>query len=246
MTCDVCYSQVMLYLCTGLVDILSMSKTTWIRSDGKIHQSILTEKDDGTAWEIAMKARTNLIDKLTEYSDNLANTVISANSLENVQTADVAKALREVTLQHVRQFIRNYFIILLPVYFKKAVPVLCGSSYKNIGVQPLMDAVILYLPSPLDVNQQFKIFENSLCARAFKVIHDKQKGPLVFFRIYSGQFIKGQKIYNIGRDQSEQIGRLYVAYADDFLEVDTITSGNIAVVTGLKVRNFSKLLLWQV
>lgn len=98
-----------------------------------------------------------------------------------------------------------------------------------------MDAVILYLPSPLDVSKQFRCFENNLCARAFKVIHDKQKGPLVFCRIYSGKFVKGQKIYNIGRNCSEQIGKLYIAYADDFLEVDTISSGNIAVVTGLKV-----------
>lgn len=116
------------------------------------------------------------------------------------------------------------------------MPVLCGSSYKNIGVQPLMDAVILYLPSPLEMNQQYCHFENNLCAKAFKVIHDKQKGPLVFFRIYSGTFDKNQKIYNIGHERSEQAGRVYIAYADDFKEVEKITKGNIAVVTGLKVR----------
>lgn len=101
-----------------------------------------------------------------------------------------------------------------------------------------MDAIILYLPSPLEINQQYAHFENSLCAKAFKVIHDKQKGPLVFFRIYSGTFNKGQKIYNFGMDRSEQTGRLYIAYADDFKEVDEITKGNIAVVTGLKVGFF--------
>lgn len=115
------------------------------------------------------------------------------------------------------------------------MPVLCGSSYKNVGVQSLMDAVILYLPSPLETNKQYTYFEDNLCAKAFKVIHDKQKGPLVFLRIYSGVLNKHQKIYNFGQDRSEQIGRLYVAYADDFEEIERITKGNIAVVTGLKV-----------
>lgn len=102
-----------------------------------------------------------------------------------------------------------------------------------------MDAIILYLPSPLETNQHYPAhFEQNLCAKAFKVIHDKQKGPLVFFRIYTGTFNKGQKIYNFGQDRSEQTGRLYVAYADDFREVEKITRGNIAVVTGLKVRVF--------
>lgn len=118
---------------------------------------------------------------------------------------------------------------------KKAVPVLLGSAYKNIGIQPLMDAVILYLPSPGDRNKHFSCFEDSLCARAFKIKHDKQKGPLVFFRLYNGNLNKGQRIYSIQQDKAEQCGKLYVAYADDFKEVDTIRNGNIAVVSGLKV-----------
>lgn len=98
-----------------------------------------------------------------------------------------------------------------------------------------MDSVILYLPSPNERNLHFKHFEQDLCAKAFKVLHDKQKGPLVFFRIYSGSFNKGQRLYNAQQDVSEQSGRLYVAYADDFQEVDCLENGNIAVVTGLKV-----------
>lgn len=79
-----------------------MNKTTWVTNDGKVEQSVLTEKTDGSAWEIAMKARSKLIDRLSEFNDDLANTIISADSLENVETADVAKALRQVTIQHVR------------------------------------------------------------------------------------------------------------------------------------------------
>lgn len=89
-------------MCSGLVDILSMNKTLWVRNDGKIQESILTEKNDGSAWEIAMKARSNLIDKLSEFNDDLANTIINKDSLENVETTVVAKALRQVTMQQVR------------------------------------------------------------------------------------------------------------------------------------------------
>jgi len=115
-----------------------------------------------------------------------------------------------------------------------AVPVFCGSAYKNLGVQPLMDSVVLYLPSPDERNHHFKCFKDTLCARAFKIIHDKQKGPLVFFRIYSGVFNKAQRIYNIAQDRSEQTGRLYIAYADEFQEAESLGNGNIAVVAGLK------------
>lgn len=98
-----------------------------------------------------------------------------------------------------------------------------------------MDAVILYLPSPKDHNEHFSHFDDQLCAKAFKVIHDKQKGPLVFFRIYNGKLKKGQRIYSVQQDQSEQIVKLYIAYADEFKEVEIVDNGNIAVAAGLKV-----------
>ncbi|KAJ8974319.1 hypothetical protein NQ317_010915 [Molorchus minor] len=97
-----------------------------------------------------------------------------------------------------------------------------------------MDAVILYLPSPIKKNERYKCFEDSLCAKAFKVKYDKQKGPLAFFRLYNGVLNKGQKIYSIQQDGSEQVGKVYVAYADDLEEVQSMKAGNIAVVSGLK------------
>lgn len=111
-----------------------------------------------------------------------------------------------------------------------------GSAYKNIGVQSLMDAIVLYLPAPNERNQHYKAFEDNLYAKAFKVIHDKQRGPLVFCRIYNGMLSKGQKIYNIRQEGTEQCGRVYIACADDFKEVENVKNGNIAVVSGLKVR----------
>lgn len=105
-----------------------------------------------------------------------------------------------------------------------------------------MDAIILYLPSPKERNKLFSNFDEELCAKAFKVIHDKQRGPLVFFRIYNGILKKGQRIYSVQQNLSEQLSRLYIAYADDFKEVDVVSNGNIAVA-GLKVRFFFFYLL---
>lgn len=115
------------------------------------------------------------------------------------------------------------------------MPVVLGSSYKNIGVQTLMDAVILYLPSPESRSKLFKSFDDNFCGRAFKVKHSKQKGPLVFVRVFNGFAKKNQKVFSVQRGESEQANRLYVAYADDFKEVDTVQNGNIAVLAGLKV-----------
>lgn len=121
-------------------------------------------------------------------------------------------------------------------YFKKAVPVLCGSSYKNIGIEPLMDAIILYLPSPMEMNEHFKCFDENVCAKAFKVLHDKKRGgALTFLRLYSGTLTKSQRLYNIQKNSTEQIGKLLVPFADDFQEVNELSNGNVGVVTGLKV-----------
>lgn len=100
-----------------------------------------------------------------------------------------------------------------------------------------MDAAIFYLPSPVERNAHFKSFDSELCAKAFKIRHDKQKGPLVFFRVYSGDISKGQRIYNIHQSITETAGKVYVAYADEFTEAESLGNGNIAVVTGLKVSN---------
>ncbi|XP_030765251.1 ribosome-releasing factor 2, mitochondrial isoform X2 [Sitophilus oryzae] len=176
----------------------------------------LTEKEFPKLFSEAKEARVKAIETLADFDDELANTVIASESFENISNDDIIISLVKVTNQ------------------KTAVPVLLGSSYKNIGVQSLMDAVISYLPWPLNSIRVFSHFDDHFCGRAFKVIHDKQRGPLVFLRIYNGVIKKGQKIYSIQRDVSEQVGRVYVAYADDFTEVELVENGNIAVVSGLK------------
>ncbi|XP_044788473.2 ribosome-releasing factor 2, mitochondrial isoform X2 [Bubalus bubalis] len=116
-----------------------------------------------------------------------------------------------------------------------AVPVLCGSALKNKGVQPLLDAITMYLPSPEERNYEFlQWYKGDLCALAFKVLHDKQRGPLVFMRIYSGMIKPQTAIHNINGNCTERISRLLLPFADQHIEIPLLTAGNIALTVGLK------------
>ncbi|XP_053518517.1 ribosome-releasing factor 2, mitochondrial-like isoform X2 [Artibeus jamaicensis] len=118
---------------------------------------------------------------------------------------------------------------------RTAVPVLCGSALKNKGVQPLLDAITMYLPSPEERNYEFlQWYKGDLCALAFKVLHDKQRGPLVFVRIYSGVIKPQSAIYNINGNCTERISRLLLPFADQHVEIPSLTAGNIALTVGLK------------
>ncbi|KAJ8674304.1 hypothetical protein QAD02_005566 [Eretmocerus hayati] len=204
----------------GVIDIVTLEKIIFDKkSQGRtILKSKLDEDDMPDLLEIAQEKRRFLTDKLSGIDDELANFVIEQDSLDKVPPQALVDSLRRVTLA------------------QTGVPVLLGSSYKNIGVQPLMDGVILYLPTP-DHNQfskMYECFEDDLSARAFKILHDKQRGPITFFRIYTGQMKKGQRLYNVQRETSEQCGKIYAAYADDYEEIPEISPGNIAALTGLK------------
>lgn len=200
----------------GLVDLITLEEIIFTKGRGQSYQNRkLTEGSDGKKWEAAMFDHRQLIDTLSSLDDELADSIISKESLE-IEPDEVISALRRCTIG------------------MKGFPVLCGSSYKNIGVQMLMDGVTMYLPSPQEGHRLYKCFGQDLAARAFKVQHDEQRGVLTFLRLYSGEINKGQKIYNVGQDKSEQGGSLYVALADEYKPVETVTSGNIAVVSALK------------
>ncbi|XP_075983311.1 mitochondrial ribosome recycling factor 2 [Anticarsia gemmatalis] len=200
----------------GLIDLLSLEEVIWTHGRGQnFSRRRLTEKEDGRKWESAMTAHKELVDTLSGIDDQLADTIIAQETLD-IKPKELEQAIRRSTLS------------------MKAFPLLCGSSYKNIGVQTLMDGIISYLPSPAEGHKLYRTFTNDLAARAFKVQHDDQRGVLTFLRLYSGEISKGQKIYNLGQDKSEQIGALYVALADEYKPVEKVTAGNIAVVSSLK------------
>ncbi|XP_069683538.1 ribosome-releasing factor 2, mitochondrial [Periplaneta americana] len=201
----------------GIVDLITLEKLIWDAGKQGLHYKRIKLVPEDELWEEATSSRRKLVEELADIDDKLAEFVIQQESLERVSPDMLVESLRRVTLA------------------QNGVPVVCGSSYKKIGVQSLMDAVIHFLPSPKERNEQlYNCFGNNLCARAFKVIHDDERGPITFFRVFSGKFTKAQKIYNIRQEKQEQTGKLMVAFADENEEVGEVSAGNIAAVTGLK------------
>lgn len=215
----------------GLVDVTTMEKTVWKRdknSDGTEYESrsLLAECEESrnekmrdTNWKLldtARHAREHLLGVLSENDEQLTEIILSTDDVDKLESSTVINSLRRATIR------------------QTAVPVLVGSSYKNVAVQVLMDSVLRYLPSPLEQRPPFlKYYDNQLCALAFKVIHDKMLGALTFLRIYSGELRTGGKLFNVNRNKSERIQKIYAALANEYKEVAVADYGNIVAVTGL-------------
>jgi elongation factor G len=170
--------------------------------------------------------RHELIAKLAEYDDTI---MIAYLEGQDISTEELMQALRRVTLQN------------------KSVPVICGSALKNMGVQLLLDAIVDYLPSPLDVpavdghetttgakTTREANDEAPFSALAFKVVTDPFVGRLVYFRVYSGTVKVGTQVYNPTRDRTERIGRLLLMHANHREDVNSADTGTIAATLGLK------------
>ncbi|XP_078600279.1 ribosome-releasing factor 2, mitochondrial-like [Branchiostoma floridae x Branchiostoma japonicum] len=208
----------------GMVDLVSMEKLVWTLgpgNDGSVYQStLLQDVDDAQLQERALEERAILIEQLAELDDKMADLLLSGDGtcdLGSIPAEEVHMALQRVTQA------------------QTGVPVLCGSSLKNKGVQPLLDAIIRYLPDPQDKGKDLEqLYEDSLCAYAFKIAHHKQRGPLTFLRIYSGTITPQSTIYNVSRDCTERVNRLLLVFADEYREMSSMSAGNIAMVVGLK------------
>lgn len=175
----------------------------------------------------AKAALAELIDAVADRDDTIAELVIEEKSIDSLV---LKEAIRRLTCR------------------LELVPVLCGSAFKKRAVQPLIDAVIDYLPSPLDVpppvaqdpsspevQVEVPSSDNAkFCSLAFKLWTDPYVGKLVFFRVYSGVLKKGSTIYNPRTRKRERVSRVMVIQADRRIEVDTVYSGDIAALVGLK------------
>lgn len=206
----------------GVVDVVNKEKLLWNPDsvDGKdFERKPLLEMSDPELLKEASDARNALIEQVADLDDEFADLVLGEFS-ENFDLLPAEKlrtAIRRVTMA------------------QRAVPVLCGSALKNKGIQPLLDAITMYLPSPEEHSCEFlQWYQGDLCALAFKVLHDKQRGPLVFMRIYSGMIKPQSAVHNINGDCTERISRLLLPFADQHVEIPSLTAGNIALTVGLK------------
>ncbi|XP_052015892.1 ribosome-releasing factor 2, mitochondrial isoform X2 [Apodemus sylvaticus] len=206
----------------GVVDIVNKEKLVWNSNsdDGKdFERKPLSEASDAELLKETIEARNSLIEQVADLDDEFADLVLGefSENFDLVPAEKLQAAVRRVTLA------------------QAAVPVLCGSALKNKGVQPLLDAVTAYLPSPEERQYEFlQWYKGDLCALAFKVLHDKQRGPLVFLRIYSGSLTPQLAIHNINRNCTERMSRLLLPFADQHVEIPSLTAGNIALTVGLK------------
>ncbi|KAM8744348.1 ribosome-releasing factor 2, mitochondrial [Acanthopagrus schlegelii] len=209
---------------SGVVDLLTNQKLIWklgsSEDDGrKFESKPLDLSDEPDLLQEVTEARTALIEQVADLDDEFAELLLTdfGDNFDAVPSVRLQEAVRRVTLA------------------RKGVPVLCGSSLKNKGVQPLLDAVAAYLPAPNERHHDLvRWYKDDLCALAFKVLHDKQRGPLVFLRIYSGTLKPQSAVHNINRNSIERMSRLLVPFADQHVEIPSMTAGNIALTVGLK------------
>ena len=174
----------------------------------------------------AKEAREKMIEAIVETDDALMEKFFGG---EEIIPAEVKKALRTATIENI------------------IVPVTCGTAFKNKGIQPLLDAVVAYMPSPLDIGAvkgtdvrtgadltREPKDEEKFSALAFKIITDPFVGKLAFFRIYSGVLEKGSYVLNSTKDKKERMGRLLQMHANKRDEIDAVYAGDIAAAVGLK------------
>ena len=207
----------------GLIDLVN--NKAWTFSDVVDAQPVESDVPDEYQEE-ATKYRQLLIEKLAENDDQLMLLYLN-NS--DISVAEIKAAIRRLTLNN------------------RVVPILCGTALKNKGIQRLLDAVIDYLPSPIDVPPisgiDIRTAEKILrepsddapfSALAFKVVADPFMGRLVYFRVYSGTIKSGVQVFNSTKNRKERIGRLLLMHANRREEVDEVDTGTIAATVGLK------------
>jgi len=207
----------------GVIDLLEMKA---IKFAGDKGEKIVKEEIPQDLQEKASKKREELLEKIAEEDEEIMELYLEK---KEIPLEKIRKKLRELVV--------NY----------KIVPVFCGSALKNKGVQPVLDAVVYYLPSPLDMppvkgfnpktgkEEERKVDDNQpFAALAFKIQTDPYVGTLTYFRVYSGVLKKGSYILNANSQEKERIGRLIRMHANHRQEIEEVRTGDIAAVVGLK------------
>ena len=210
----------------GVIDLVEMRALTW-RGDVEMGAKYTIEEIPESMKEKAAEYRTALLETVVEADDALMEKYFAG---EELTVAEIKGAIRKLTVT------------------STLYPVLCGSAFKNKGVQPMLDAVIDYLPSPLDVpsieghdvRDEEKMISREakadapFAALAFKVMTHPFFGRLTYIRVYSGSANQGDQVINSTKDRKERIGKLFQMHANKENPVDSVTAGHIYAAIGLK------------
>ncbi len=207
----------------GVIDLISMKSIIYEDDLGiNFHEEEIAEDYQ----ELAAEKREQLLEALAEEDDEFMMKYLED---EDISEEEIMEALRQATLD------------------VNIIPVLCGSAFKNKGVQPLLDAIVDFLPSPLDVppvegidpdtEEKVTVGANDdepFAALAFKIMADPYVGKLAFFRVYSGKLEAGSYVYNTSSGKKERIGRILQMHANHREERDVVYAGDLAAAVGLK------------
>ncbi|MDD0854910.1 elongation factor G [Halobacteriovorax sp. GB3] len=209
----------------GAIDLVSMKAIKFSSDD--LGATVVLEDIPAALQDDAEIARTELLDALSNYNDELMEAILME---EEISEETIKSVLRAAVIS------------------EEFVPVVCGSAFKNKGVQPLLDAIVDYLPSPIDRGEVFghsakdttkedsrKPDESELFSGiAFKIATDPFVGSLTFFRIYSGELKSGQQVYNSLKGKKERINKILRLHADKRQELQSAKAGDIVALSGLK------------
>jgi len=211
----------------GIIDLVEMKAILYLDELGKDFQIGDIPADHA---DVAQAAREQLLDEVSNYDDDLTDMILEE---VDIPVARLKEAIRKATLG------------------TELTPVLCGSSFKNKGVQPLLDAVLDYLPSPLEVPPIEGVEpvkgdddgrpatrpaadEEPFAALAFKIAADPYVGKLTYFRVYSGRLEAGSRVLNVTTGRNERVGRILMMHANDREDVAEVFAGDIAAAVGIK------------
>ena len=209
---------------TGVVDLVKMKAQVW--KNEALGAEWEYKDIPNELMEISNKYRTELVEMAVEQDEKLMESYLNG---DEIKEEDLVKCIRKGTL--------NFSF----------VPVLTGSAFKNKGVQPLLDAVVNYLPSPIDIGSikgtklgaeeeiEMKFEDNAgFSALAFKVANDPFVGSLTFIRVYSGTIKTGTGIYNSSKEKEERVGRMLLMHANSREDIKEANAGDIVALAGLK------------
>ncbi len=206
----------------GIIDLVKMEAHIYSGEHGEKVETTAIPDDMA---ELAEQYRAELLEAIVEEDDALMEKYFEGE---------------EITVEEIKDAIRKACLAL------HIVPVTCGSSYRNKGVQQLLDAIVDYMPSPLDIpaikgvlpdgteSERHPSDEEPFSALAFKIMTDPFVGKLCFIRVYSGSLASGSYVVNATKDKKERVGRIVLMHSNQRTEVDRVYAGDIAAVIGLK------------
>ncbi len=207
----------------GIIDLMNMEADIYYDDMGK---DVRVEPIPEDMMELAEEYHNNMIESIAETDEELFEKFCNG---DEISVDELKAALRKATIEN------------------QIVPVCCGTSYRNKGVQKLLDAIIDYMPAPTDIpaikgvipgteeeDCRHSSDDEPFSALAFKIMTDPFVGKLCFFRVYSGSISKGTAVYNSTKDKEERFGRILQMHANDRSDLDVVYAGDIAAVVGVK------------